>query len=179
MPNLHRTAISILRESFHVPWNHKTLEKSNLIELLFRLPHVRKFTLIGITVAPTRCGAATSQAAPVGQKHSLRNEFKLHNHNVSLYIQGLLNSESTMFKVVRSLYPTTDIPSTIQNTNCTRRANSTKMLRPQHSLLTRIAKGHNITPSHTRVEVLRHGNPLARKENKKCQNPHRRVSWYP
>ena len=35
----------------------------------------------------------------------------------------------------------------------------------QYSLLTRIAKGHNITPSHTRVDVLRHRNPLAMKKN--------------
>ena len=84
-----------------------------------------------------------------------------------------------MFRVVHPLYPTADIPSRIKNTECTRRTDSTKMLCPQYSLLTRIAKGHNITPSHTRVDVLRHGNPLARKENKKCQNSHRRVSWCP
>ena len=115
----------------------------------------------------------------MGQKHSLRNEFKLHNHNVSLYIQELLNSESTMCRVVHPLYPTADIPSIIKNTKSTRRADSTKMLCPQYSLLPRIAKGHNITPSHTRVDVLRHGNPLARKENRKCQNSHKRVAWCP
>ena len=75
------------------------------------------------------------------------------------------------------LYPTADIPSIIQNTKCTCRVDSTKMLCPQYSLLTRIAKGYNITPSHTRVDVLRHGNPLARKENKKCQHSHKRMSW--
>ena len=91
----------------------------------------------------------------------------------------LLNSKSAMFRVVRPLYPTADIPSNIKNIKCTRRADSTKMLCPQYSLLTRIAKGHNITPSHTRVDVLRHRNPLARKENKKCQNSHKRVSWCP
>ena len=63
------------------------------------------------SVALTRCAAATSRAALIGQKHSLRNEFKLHNHNVSLYIQELLNSESTMFRVVHPLYLTEDIPS--------------------------------------------------------------------
>ena len=84
-----------------------------------------------------------------------------------------------MFRVVHPLYPTADTPSIIKNTKGTRRADSTKMLCPQYSLLTRIAKGHNITPSHTRVDVLRYGNPLARKENKKCQNSHRRVSWCP
>ena len=84
-----------------------------------------------------------------------------------------------MFRVVHPLYPAADIPSRIKNTECTRHADSTKMLCPQYSLLTRIAKGHNITPSHTRVDVLRHGNPLARKENKKCQNSHRRVSCCP
>ena len=84
-----------------------------------------------------------------------------------------------MFRVVHPLYPTVDIPSIIKNTKGTRSADSTKMLCPQYSLLKRIAKGHNITPSHTRVDALRHGNPLARKENKKCQNSHRRVSWCP
>ena len=76
-----------------------------------------------------------------------------------------------MFRVVHPLYPTADIPSRIKNTKCSRRTDSTKMLCPQYSLLTRIAKGHNITPSHTRVDVLRHGNPLARKKNKNVKTP--------
>ena len=84
-----------------------------------------------------------------------------------------------MSRVVRPLYPTADIPSIIKNTKYTCHADSTKMLCPQYSLLTRTAKGHNITPSYTRVDVLKHGNPLARKENKKCQNSPRRVSWCP
>ena len=84
-----------------------------------------------------------------------------------------------MFRVVHPLYPTTDIPSIIKNTKGTRHVDSTKILCPRYSLLTRIAKGHKITPSHTRVDVLKHRNQLARKEKKKCQNSHRRVSWCP
>ena len=84
-----------------------------------------------------------------------------------------------MVRVVHPLYPTADIPSIIKNTKRTRCADSTEMLCPRYSLLTRIIKGHNITPSHTRVDVLRHGNPLARKENKICQNSDTRVSWCP
>ena len=55
-----------------------------------------------------------------------------------------------MFRVVHPLYPTADIPSRIKNTECTRRTDSTKMLCPQYSLLTRIAKGHNMD-SATRI----------------------------
>ena len=68
------------------------------------------------------------------------------------------HNQSTMFRVVHPLYPTADIPSITQNTECTRRTNSIKMLCPQYSLLTRIVKGHNITPSHTRVDILKHRN---------------------
>ena len=107
-------------------------------------------------VAPTRCGAATSQAAPVGQKHSLRNEIQLHNHNVSLYIQELLNSESTMFRVVHPLYPTADIPTIVKNTKCTPRADSTKMPCTQYSLLTRIVKGDNIKSVTRSVVICSH-----------------------
>ena len=39
---------------------------------------------------------------------------QLKTHSVSLYIQRLLNNKSTMFRVVRPLYPTTDIPSIIK-----------------------------------------------------------------
>ena len=81
-------------------------------------------------VAPTRCGATTSQAAPLGQKIFTAQWSQLQNQNVSLYTQRLLNSESTMFRVVRPLYPKVDIPSIIKNAKYTRRADSTKMLRP-------------------------------------------------
>ena len=53
---------------------------------------------------------------------------RLQHHNVSLYIQRLLNNESTMFRLVHPIYPTADIPSRIKNSKCICRADSTKML---------------------------------------------------
>ena len=41
---------------------------------------------------PPGVGAAMSQAAPVGQKYSLRNEIQLHNHNVHYIHENVPNN---------------------------------------------------------------------------------------